>query len=184
MDELRFMAAFLVRESDISKAAKLQIINFLENEASDAQVMVLLLDGEVQALDEMAENIVYDRWDAAMLSEKGRILRKLKRKAKVFAADPLYSKRSKQALARAQKATKKVIERPSGKTLTTYARAAAKARKAGLKTATRHGVATGGAYGGVVYGGSHVLCKNRHPNNKKAYKKCMWGEKQKPKKKK
>lgn len=70
MDRLRVMAAFMIKESDLTRAAKLQLMNFLENEATDAQVMALLLDGEVQALDEMAEQVVYDRWDAAMLDEK------------------------------------------------------------------------------------------------------------------
>ena len=32
--------------------------------------MALLLDGEVQALDEQAEQIVFDRWDAAALDGK------------------------------------------------------------------------------------------------------------------
>lgn len=70
MDQLRITAAYFVKESDLSKAAKLQIMNFLENEATDAQVMALLLDGEIQTLDEQAEMIVYDRFDAALLDEK------------------------------------------------------------------------------------------------------------------
>jgi hypothetical protein len=70
MDRLRVTAAYFIKESNLTKAAKLQLMNFLENEASGAQVMALLLDGKVQALDEMAEEIVYDRWDAALLDEK------------------------------------------------------------------------------------------------------------------
>jgi hypothetical protein len=70
MDRLRVLAAYFIKESDMTKAAKLQLMNFLENEATDAQVMALMLDGEVQKLDEMAEQIVYDRWDAAMLDEE------------------------------------------------------------------------------------------------------------------
>lgn len=70
MDQLRVTAAYFVRESDLTKAAKLQIMNFLENEATDAQVMALLLDGKIQTLDEMAETIVYDRFDAALLEGK------------------------------------------------------------------------------------------------------------------
>lgn len=69
MNELRVTAAYFVKESNMSKAAKLQMMNFLQNEATDAQVMALLLDGEIQTLDEMAETIVYDRFDAARLSE-------------------------------------------------------------------------------------------------------------------
>ena len=71
MDQLRVTAAYFIKESDMTKSAKLQLMNFLENEATDAQVMALLLDGKVQVLDEMAETIVYDRWDASMLMEKG-----------------------------------------------------------------------------------------------------------------
>jgi hypothetical protein len=70
MDQLRITAAYAVKESDLTKAAKLQIMNFLQNEATDAQVMALLLDGEIQVLDEMAETIVYDRFDAYLLDEK------------------------------------------------------------------------------------------------------------------
>ena len=70
MDELRVTAAYFVKESDLTKAAKFQIMNFLENEATDAQVMVLLLDGEIKSLDEMAETIVYDRYDSALLEGK------------------------------------------------------------------------------------------------------------------
>ena len=69
MDQLRLTAAYFVKESTMTKAAKLQVMNFLQNEATDAQVMALLLDGEIQTLDEMAETIVYDRFDAALLDE-------------------------------------------------------------------------------------------------------------------
>ena len=82
MDQLRVTAAYTVRESDLTKGAKLQIMNFLENEATDAQVMALLLDGKIQTLDEMAEDIVFDRFDAALL--EGRIGHALK-KAKTLA---------------------------------------------------------------------------------------------------
>jgi len=67
MDQLRVTAAYFIKESDMTKAAKLQLINFLENEATDAQIMALILDGKVQALDEMAEDVVYDRWNAAVV---------------------------------------------------------------------------------------------------------------------
>ena len=60
MDQLRITAAYCIKESKLTKAAKLQLMNFLENEASDAQVMALILD-------EMAEEIVNDRWDSKLL---------------------------------------------------------------------------------------------------------------------
>jgi len=71
MDELRVTAAYYIKESGMSKAAKLQLMNFLENEATDAQVMALILDGKICRLDEMAEEVVYDRWDASMLEAMG-----------------------------------------------------------------------------------------------------------------
>ena len=70
MDQLRVTAAYAVKASNLTKAAKLQLMNFLENEATDAQVMALILDGKVQILDEMAEEIVYDRFDSALLEGK------------------------------------------------------------------------------------------------------------------
>jgi len=81
MDQLRVTAAYIVKESDLTKAAKLQLMNFLENEATDAQVMALILDGKVQILDEMAEEIVYDRFDAALLEGKVKeIIASMKKK--------------------------------------------------------------------------------------------------------
>ena len=82
MDSLRVTAAYFVKESNMTKASKLQLMNFLENEATDAQVMALLLDGEVQTLDEQAEQIVYDRWDSALLDEGfGSIIKKAGQKS-------------------------------------------------------------------------------------------------------
>jgi hypothetical protein len=69
MDKLRVIAAYLIKESNLTKAAKLQLVNFLENEATDAQVMALLLDGKVQILDEMAEEIVYARFKSSSILE-------------------------------------------------------------------------------------------------------------------
>ncbi len=69
MDQLRVTAAYFIKESNITTAAKLQLMNFLENQATDAQVMALLLDGRVQALDEMAEDIVYDRFKSSGMLE-------------------------------------------------------------------------------------------------------------------
>jgi hypothetical protein len=61
--QLRLYAAEIVVESDLSKAAKVQLINFIQNEATDAQVKALILDGRIIKLDEQAEEIVNDRFD-------------------------------------------------------------------------------------------------------------------------
>ena len=62
--QLRILAGAVVTESELPKAAKLQLLNFIESEATDAQIKVLIMDGEVTYLDEFAEQIVHDRWDA------------------------------------------------------------------------------------------------------------------------
>ena len=108
MDPLRLTAAYFVKESDLTKAAKLQIMNFLQNEATDAQVMALLLDGEVQTLDEQAEIIVYDRFDAALLDEKfGGAVKK-------FASDFLKGARKGHAINLAAKKAGKAVRAAGG----------------------------------------------------------------------
>ena len=66
---LKIMAGTIVIESKLSKAAKLQMINFLEKEATDAQVKALLMDGKIVALDEQAEEIVNARFKNHSLNE-------------------------------------------------------------------------------------------------------------------
>lgn len=60
---LRLLSAHIISESQLSKTAKLQLLNFIKEEASDAQVKALLMDGEVVKLDDQAEEIVNDRFD-------------------------------------------------------------------------------------------------------------------------
>lgn len=62
--ELRLFAAESVAGSRLSKAAKLQLMNFIEHDASDAQIKALIMDGKVTQLDELAEQVVHDRWTA------------------------------------------------------------------------------------------------------------------------
>ena len=59
---LRIIAAEIVIESKLSKASKIQLLNFIKEEASDAQVKSLLMDGKIVKLDEEAEQIVNDRF--------------------------------------------------------------------------------------------------------------------------
>ena len=60
--DLKLTSANFVVESDMSKPAKLQMLNFIQNEATDYQLMALLLDGEIVDLDEQAEQVVEDRF--------------------------------------------------------------------------------------------------------------------------
>lgn len=62
--ELKVAAATYVKESKMSNAAKLQLFKFIQHEASDAQIKALLLDGKIVALDEQAEEVVNDRFEA------------------------------------------------------------------------------------------------------------------------
>jgi len=73
---LRIMAAEILVESKLSKSAKLQLLNFIKEEASDAQIKALLLDGKVVQLDEQAEQIVNDRFE---VSEAGGRVAKLRK---------------------------------------------------------------------------------------------------------
>lgn len=61
--QLRLMAGKIIVESKLSKAAKHQLLNFIKEEASDAQVKALLMDGKIVQLDEQAEAIVNDRFE-------------------------------------------------------------------------------------------------------------------------
>ena len=65
---LRIYAGTVVTESDLTKSSKLQLLNFIQNEATDAQIKALLMDGEVVQLDEQSEEIVNTRFE---ISEAG-----------------------------------------------------------------------------------------------------------------
>ncbi len=67
--QLRMMAAQIVVESKLSKAAKIQMLNFIKEDATDAQVKALLLDGKIVQLDEQAEEIVNKRFELSDLNE-------------------------------------------------------------------------------------------------------------------
>jgi len=60
--ELKILTGSVITKSKLSKAARLQLLNFVESEATDYQVMALLLDGKILILDEQAEQIVEDRF--------------------------------------------------------------------------------------------------------------------------
>jgi len=75
--KLRIIAGAIVTESKLSKGAKLQLLNFIQKEATDIQVKALLLDGKVlTAIDEQTKEIVNDRF--ANFSAKKNFNKKIK----------------------------------------------------------------------------------------------------------
>ena len=93
--QLRLITGAIVIESKLSKSAKLQLLNFIENEAKDVQIKALLLDGEILTdIDEQTEEIInnrfknhpiYEGWGdiavGATQAATGAVSRDLKRKA-------------------------------------------------------------------------------------------------------
>ncbi len=67
--DLKIAAGSIITESKMSKATKLQLLNFVQNEATDHQIMALMLDGKVVKLDEQAEQVVEDRFKVSKLNE-------------------------------------------------------------------------------------------------------------------
>jgi len=61
--DLRLYAAEVVVSSKMSKPAKIQMLEFIQKEATDVQVKALLLDGKIVKLDEQAEGIINDRFN-------------------------------------------------------------------------------------------------------------------------
>lgn len=60
---LRIIAGAIVTESKLSKEAKVQLLNFIQKEASDIQIKALLLDGKIlPKIDEQTEEIINDRF--------------------------------------------------------------------------------------------------------------------------
>ena len=66
---LRIFAGKMIVESKLSKSAKLQLLNFIQNEATIPQVKVLLMDGEIVSLDEHAAEIVNSRFENHAVSK-------------------------------------------------------------------------------------------------------------------
>ena len=69
LTQLTIIAGSIVTESKLSKPAKLQMLTWLENEATEAQLKAFLMDGAIIQLDEQAEQIVNDRFENSKLSE-------------------------------------------------------------------------------------------------------------------
>jgi len=71
LTQLTIIAGSIVTESKLSKPAKLQMLTWLENEATEAQLKAFLMDGAIIQLDEQAEQIVNDRFETHRLNEGG-----------------------------------------------------------------------------------------------------------------
>jgi len=61
--QLKMLAGALIAKSDMSNSAKIQMLNFVRNEASIPQIKALLLDGEIKKLDDQSEEIVTTRFE-------------------------------------------------------------------------------------------------------------------------
>lgn len=66
---LRLIAAHIVVESKMTKSAKLQMLNYIKEQASEAQIKALLMDGKIMKLDEEAEKLVNERFKQCSLNE-------------------------------------------------------------------------------------------------------------------
>jgi len=68
--QLRIIAGAIVTESKLSKGAKTQLLNFIQNEATDVQVKALLLDGRIiSEVDSQTEEIINARFKNSRLNE-------------------------------------------------------------------------------------------------------------------
>lgn len=63
--KLKVAAAIVVTKSKMTNEAKLQVLKFINTEATESQLKALLLDGEIVVLDEQAEDIVNARFDVS-----------------------------------------------------------------------------------------------------------------------
>lgn len=72
LTELKLMNANVVYESKLPNEAKIQLLNFIKNEASEVQLKALLLDGKIiPNVDEVTEHVINDRF--AVSEAGGRI---------------------------------------------------------------------------------------------------------------
>ena len=74
--DLKIIAGDIVTRSELTKPAKLQLLEWLQNEATEGQIKAFLLDGAIVHLDEQAEEIVNTRFN---VSEAGGRVAKLRK---------------------------------------------------------------------------------------------------------
>ena len=80
--DLQIVAGNFIMESNLTKVAKHQLLNFIQHEANKEQIMALMLDGEIVKLDEQSKQIVNERFE----SKFGEPLNELDWKAKAAIA--------------------------------------------------------------------------------------------------
>lgn len=73
---LKLLAGCIIVESNLSKHAKMQLLNFIKNEATIPQVKAFILDGSIVHLDEHAIEIVNDRFAVSEAGGKVAQIRK------------------------------------------------------------------------------------------------------------
>jgi len=69
LTNLMIIAGDIVTESKLSNQAKLQLLTWLENEATEPQLKAFLMDGQIVHLDEQAAEIVNARFETHPLNE-------------------------------------------------------------------------------------------------------------------
>jgi hypothetical protein len=70
--ELQIFLGERITKSKLPKEAKLQILNYVQNEADIHQLMLLALDGKITAINnDDTKKIIEDRFNASKLSEVG-----------------------------------------------------------------------------------------------------------------
>jgi len=82
--DLKHYAGTVVVESKLSKASKLQMLEFLKT-ASTPQVKVFIMDGKIAKLDEQSEQIANDRFE--VYKEEASTGKSI---LGIFLAGPLY----------------------------------------------------------------------------------------------
>jgi len=70
--DLQLTAARFMVDSKMSKSAKLQMLQFIKNEATEEQLMVILMDGKIERLDEQGAQVAKDRFYASKASDKAK----------------------------------------------------------------------------------------------------------------
>jgi hypothetical protein len=79
--KLQLYSIYLVSESSKSKQTKIQLLRFIENEATEHQLMSFILDGQIIKIDELSKQIIEDRLKASNVIKeiKSKIKEKIKK---------------------------------------------------------------------------------------------------------
>lgn len=85
--ELQIFAGLIVTESRLPKQAKLQMLEWIQHEASKVDLMGFLMDGRIQHFNEDVEQVVIDRF---LVSEAGGRVAKLRKSAMSVAGGTAY----------------------------------------------------------------------------------------------